>query len=792
MRDEEEALEPTLPYDGNDGSSPWSLTRLVHTLRNFYLLPEGAFLQLWDQVMVFLTVVNCLLVPLMPAFLVLDPLAFAVCYVVEAAYLADLFLRFHVAYLSSGFWVIFPSEMAANYVRTAQFRFDLLCNLPVDLIALGWVGSDKALYVLVLVRVFKMMRFARMVAFFRRQEMKLHASFLLQVVKFTSLLITLTHSLACIWFAMACPTADAQSCRNPSWVYQSNLNLIDEDPVAFLVDKPTLYVYAIYYTVTTTTTTGYGDVRPQNNAGKVFSIFVMSAGVFFYGYISGTIASVLSNMDSRRVSYQQKMDAVRQYMADRAMDSDMQERVLCYYDYLWERNKGIDVKNLFEDMPSAFRSEMALSLNSEIIDKANIFRGCSVGFRRIIAIFMKLYLFTADEYVVHKGDIGEEMYFVTQGRIDIYATEDMRRPTASLIEGAHFGEFQIVLKHRHEYSAKAVCNTDIYVLRKDELDVAFDYYPEDRVLVMQATEERYQQALKTRRSRTVKTHQLPDDDALSSAVQSRNGSFSLTIPGEAGGGGGGKGSRIGSGPTSNESLYRPGSPMLQVPTAGGPSAPATIGIPRQASATLYPGSDERRRSGLPAGDVLRHSAASSRPGGSGLAAMLGAGPATGEEKSMGQEGGVGGGNTAMTAASRVLSSPMINVRRPSLPVLPVMMPSGKSVSAAAAQEALEEAAELGLDGSVLAPSEGVGALVPEGFGTFGRRKSTVPHTGAEQVQPHMSPPQQHQRGRRGSHFGGWQKRGSLSVVATGPPTSEVGRVNGVLSDQVLKESEESM
>jgi hypothetical protein len=69
------------------------------------------------------------------------------------------------------------------------------------------------------------------------------------------------------------------------------------------------------------------------------------------------------------VSYQQKMDAIRQYMSDRAMDSDMQERVLEYYDYVWERNKGIDVKNLFEDMPSTFKSEVALSLNNAIIDK---------------------------------------------------------------------------------------------------------------------------------------------------------------------------------------------------------------------------------------------------------------------------------------------------------------------------------------------------------------------------------------------------------------------------------------
>jgi CRP-like cAMP-binding protein len=58
---------------------------------------------------------------------------------------------------------------------------------------------------------------------------------------------------------------------------------------------------------------------------------------------------------------------------------------------------------------------------------------------------MRLFLFTANEYIVHKGDLGLEMYFITQGRIDVYATEDAKRPSCTLIEGGHFGEYGVVL-----------------------------------------------------------------------------------------------------------------------------------------------------------------------------------------------------------------------------------------------------------------------------------------------------------------------------------------------------------
>ncbi|KAI9335238.1 hypothetical protein BDR26DRAFT_865985 [Obelidium mucronatum] len=502
----------------------------------FYLIPEGPFMANWDRMMVFCVIVNCILLSFMAAFRQLSPAAFVIGYLIDALCLADVFVKFHVAYLQGGFWVVFPRDMAYNYIASPDFKYDVICNLFfLDLIALAYgVGSDKSLYILSLIRLVKMIRGVRILGYFYKQEKKLHASFLVQILKFVSLLVTSTHCMACVWFAIACPQGTGQSCNSPSWAdteelfephktalltgaakamyRQQNAHTVNE--LGFLMALPTTYCFAIYWTVTTMTTTGYGDIRPETDAERLFAILAMTSGVFFFGYISGTIASALSNMDSRRVSYQQKMDAVRQYMNDRNMDSDMQERVLDYYDYVWERNKGIDVRNLFDDMPSTFKGEVALSLNNTIIDKATMFRKCSNGFRRLLAIHMKLYLFTANEYVIHKGDLGVEMFFITQGRIDVYATEDLRRPTSSLIEGAHFGEFQIILEYRHEYSARAVCNTDIYVLKKADLDFAFSCYPEDRELVRLATEDRYKQAQNAKKSRKAKMDEvdLEDDD----------------------------------------------------------------------------------------------------------------------------------------------------------------------------------------------------------------------------------------------------------------------------------------
>ncbi|KND03361.1 uncharacterized protein SPPG_02404 [Spizellomyces punctatus DAOM BR117] len=468
-------------------------------LTKFYLIPEGHFLRTWNRFMVVIAIVNAILATFMAAFQYRSAAAWVVSYLMDVIFLADVYIKFHVAYLVGGFWVVFPKEMAVHYVRSPDFIYDVLINFPVDFIAFGWYGSAGPAK-LAIIRLWKVLRVGRVMIYFRREEKKLHASFTIQVAKFVCYAIVLSHVLACIWFANACsgvidwPMDITPACKDNSWVLRS----FEPFPTVGLGQ---LYINSLYWTVVTMTTLGYGDIRPSNTSERVFAVFTVLSGVIFYGYINGTIASTLSNMDSRRVAYQQRLDAVKQYMTDRAMDPDMKERVLNYYDYVWERNRGIDVRGLFVDMPSTFKQEVALSLNNQIIDNAIIFKECSIGFRRMIAIDMKLYLFTANEYVVHRGDLGLEMYFITQGRIDIYATDDLRRPTASLIEGAYFGEFCVVLGNRHEYSARAVCNTDIYVFTKEDLERAFAAYPADKTLVNSATVKRYEAHLAAKRSR---------------------------------------------------------------------------------------------------------------------------------------------------------------------------------------------------------------------------------------------------------------------------------------------------
>lgn len=49
------------------------------------------------------------------------------------------------------------------------------------------------------------------------------------------------------------------------------------------------YVDALYFTVTTLTTTGYGDITPTTTGGKLFSVFIMVVGVALFVQLARAI-----------------------------------------------------------------------------------------------------------------------------------------------------------------------------------------------------------------------------------------------------------------------------------------------------------------------------------------------------------------------------------------------------------------------------------------------------------------------------------------------------------------------
>ena len=58
-----------------------------------------------------------------------------------------------------------------------------------------------------------------------------------------------------------------------------------------------LYTTAFYFTVTTITTVGYGDISGTNTTERVICILLMIIGVLFFSFSSGSLTQIISNYE---------------------------------------------------------------------------------------------------------------------------------------------------------------------------------------------------------------------------------------------------------------------------------------------------------------------------------------------------------------------------------------------------------------------------------------------------------------------------------------------------------------
>ena len=58
-----------------------------------------------------------------------------------------------------------------------------------------------------------------------------------------------------------------------------------------------VYAVAFYWTVTTITTVGYGDISGTNNFERIFCSFVMIVGVISFSFANGSLTSIIQNYD---------------------------------------------------------------------------------------------------------------------------------------------------------------------------------------------------------------------------------------------------------------------------------------------------------------------------------------------------------------------------------------------------------------------------------------------------------------------------------------------------------------
>uniref|UniRef100_A0A8D0AM17 Potassium voltage-gated channel subfamily H member 5 n=1 Tax=Sander lucioperca TaxID=283035 RepID=A0A8D0AM17_SANLU len=251
------------------------------------ILHYCTFKTTWDWVILILTFYTAIMVPYNVSFktkqnnivwLVLDS-------VVDVIFLVDIVLNFHTTFVGPGGEVISdPKLIRMNYLKT-WFVIDLLSCLPYDIInAFENVdeGISSLFSSLKVVRLLRLGRVARKLDHY----LEYGAAVLVLLVCVFGLV---AHWLACIWYSIGdyeVIDEATNTIKVDSWLYQLALSI--GSPYRYNTSgsgqweggpgKDSLYITSLYFTMTSLTTIGFGNIAPTSDGEKIFSVAMMMVG----------------------------------------------------------------------------------------------------------------------------------------------------------------------------------------------------------------------------------------------------------------------------------------------------------------------------------------------------------------------------------------------------------------------------------------------------------------------------------------------------------------------------------
>jgi hypothetical protein len=401
--------------------------------------------------------------------------------VLDMIFCCDIVVNFRTSYVEaeSDTVIVNGLKIAKKYMKT-WFLLDFFSSVPFDLITNGLMPSFQPMRLLKLgkiAKVMKLLRFNNMLKsltgfeFMEKLEEQATSNSKaiqtsLRAGKLAAIALIVAHWLACFGAAVdGGKTIEA---------YFRDGNGKEEDPSDFQK-----YFAAVYYAMTTLSTVGYGDIIPANDMSRFYAILAMVLGGAFYGYIIGSVTSVICDRDANNRAYYERMDLISSWLErNDKLPRMLRRRIRKHFKQALSAKTAMEDGDVIAQLSPELRDDAVFFILHDHVRQNPMFRKIpNSALASIVKILQKNHNKT-DECIVKEGDPGIAMYMLVKGTAryakgskwmpgfdskDLDVSEKPSRPQMSpeLLAGSSFGE-EIVFGFQESYSYTIVSTSECH------------------------------------------------------------------------------------------------------------------------------------------------------------------------------------------------------------------------------------------------------------------------------------------------------------------------------------------
>ncbi|XP_008195772.2 potassium voltage-gated channel subfamily H member 8 isoform X1 [Tribolium castaneum] len=374
----------------------------------FIISHYGMFKNGWDWLILMATFYVAVVVPYNASFLNSERPSVIMDVIVEALFFIDILLNFRTTYVNrKGEVVSNWKAISLNYLRT-WFIVDMLAALPFDLLYALYGEEKSSPFRPHLIKLTRLLRLARLL-----QKMDRYSQYSAMILTLLMLSFTLVaHWLACIWYVIAEKEIESEL----GWIHTLAERL--KLPDVANVSKTDAYVTALYFTCTSLTSVGFGNVSANTTSEKIFSICVMLIGALMHAVVFGNVTAIIQRMYSRRSLYQTKWRDLKDFFTLHSIPKELKQRMQDYFQTTWSLNHGIDIHETLKEFPEELRGDVSLHLHREIL-QLPIFEEASQGCLKLLSLHIRNNFCAPGEYLIHKGDALNYIYYICNGSMEV-------------------------------------------------------------------------------------------------------------------------------------------------------------------------------------------------------------------------------------------------------------------------------------------------------------------------------------------------------------------------------------
>ncbi|XP_072556695.1 voltage-gated inwardly rectifying potassium channel KCNH7-like [Paramormyrops kingsleyae] len=451
------------------------------------ILHYSPFKAVWDWLILLLVIYTAIFTPYSAAFLLNDreeqkrrecgyscnPLN-VVDLMVDIMFIIDILINFRTTYVNLNDEVVsHPGKIAIHYFK-GWFLIDMVAAIPFDLLIFG-SGSEETTTLIGLLKTARLLRLVRVARKLDRYSEYGAAVLMLLMCIFA----LIAHWLACIWYAIG--NVEKPYLKHKiGWLDNLGVsigkryNYSDPNSGPSIKDK---YVTALYFTFSSLTSVGFGNVSPNTNSEKVFSICVMLIGSLMYASIFGNVSAIIQRLYSGTARYHLQMLRVKEFIRFHQIPNPLRQRLEEYFQHAWTYTNGIDMNMVLKGFPECLQADICLHLNQNLLTHCKAFRGATKGCLRALAMRFKSTHCPPGDTLVHSGDVLTALYFLSRGSIEILKDDIV---VAILGKNDIFGEMIHLYAKPGKSNAdvRALSYCDLHTVQREELLEVLDMYPE--------------------------------------------------------------------------------------------------------------------------------------------------------------------------------------------------------------------------------------------------------------------------------------------------------------------------